>query len=275
MTGPRSSSSPTARMRSSTLPPARRPTKPRSTRLMSRARWRCSPPRRPRRPALRVRLFARCARTRIVHVRRLEGAGGSARAAIGPGLVVVRPPAVYGPGDRETGPVQMAKLGVMLCRRRPPLGPPLRRSARFLLALVAPGAPSGLTVEPDDGRRGGWTHKSFAARPAKRSGSALWSSPRPPPCSASPRGPIACCDGAKAKLTPDRAAYFRAPRLAGRSFESAPAASGRRKSRPSRASPRRRLVSPRRLALARHYSPKSITSWLSGNWSRFSPLSRG
>ena len=77
---------------------------------------------------------------------------------------IVRPPAVYGPGDKETLELfKMAKRGVVLL---PPKG---RLSlihvddlARLLLALAEPDAPSGLIVEPDDGRRGGWSHKEFA-----------------------------------------------------------------------------------------------------------------
>lgn len=78
---------------------------------------------------------------------------------------IVRPPAVYGPGDRETLELfKMARLGVMLM---PPEG---RLSlihagdlARLLLALADRDAPREILVEPDDGRPGGWSHKSFAA----------------------------------------------------------------------------------------------------------------
>ena len=77
---------------------------------------------------------------------------------------IVRPPAVYGPGDRETLELfRMAKLGVMLM---PPKG---RVSvihaddlARLLLALAAADAPSGTLIEPDDGKPDGWTHRQFA-----------------------------------------------------------------------------------------------------------------
>ena len=123
---------------------------------------------------------------------------------------IVRPPAVYGPGDRETLELfKMAKLGLMLM---PPDG---RLSlihaddlARLLLALAAPGAPSGLTIEPDDGRPGGWTHRSFAAALGK----AVGKRPLVLSAPASILHLAARADrllrGAKAKLTPDRAAYF-------------------------------------------------------------------
>jgi uncharacterized protein YbjT (DUF2867 family) len=68
---------------------------------------------------------------------------------------IVRPPAVYGPGDRETLELfRMAKLGLMVM---PPKG---RVSiihaddlARLLLALAEPGAPSNILIEPDEARR--------------------------------------------------------------------------------------------------------------------------
>lgn len=125
-------------------------------------------------------------------------------------FAIVRPPAVYGPGDRETLELfRMAKRGLILL---PPGG---RLSlihaddlARLLLALAGPDAPSGLTVEPDDGRDQGWSHREFGAA----LGNAVGTRPR---MVAAPRRLVsiaAHCDrllrGAKAKLTPDRAAYF-------------------------------------------------------------------
>jgi nucleoside-diphosphate-sugar epimerase len=67
---------------------------------------------------------------------------------------IVRPPAVYGPGDKETLELfRMANLGLMLM---PPRG---RVSvihaddlAQLLLALANPAAPSNILIEPDDGR---------------------------------------------------------------------------------------------------------------------------
>jgi len=126
---------------------------------------------------------------------------------------VVRPPAVYGPGDKETLELfKMAKRGLVLL---PPAG---RLSlihvddlAALLLALAAPGAPSGVTIEPDDGRRGGWTHKAFAAALADTFDrrAAIFSVP------AGLMKLAARADGLvrgdSAKLTIDRAAYFSHP----------------------------------------------------------------
>lgn len=123
---------------------------------------------------------------------------------------IVRPPAVYGPGDRETLELfRMARLGVVLL---PPKG---RLSlihaddlSRLLLVLAEPDSPSGLLIEPDDGRPGGWDHREFG----KALGAAIGSRNL---CFSTPR--VLLRAGAavdrlmrrdKAKLTADRAAYF-------------------------------------------------------------------
>ena len=124
--------------------------------------------------------------------------------------VIVRPPAVYGPGDKETLELfRMAKLGLLLM---PPRG---RVSiihaddlARMLIALADYEAPSGLLVEADDGKPHGWTHREFAR--------ALGTAVGTKPAIVSSPGVLlrlaAKADqlfrGPKAKLTVDRAAYF-------------------------------------------------------------------
>ena len=123
---------------------------------------------------------------------------------------IVRPPAVYGPGDRETLELfRMAKLGVMLM---PPKG---RVSvihvddlASLLLALAEPGAPSPILIEPDDGKSGGWTHREFARALGQAVGTrpAIVSSPGILLRLAARADQI--LRRQKAKLTVDRAAYF-------------------------------------------------------------------
>ena len=123
---------------------------------------------------------------------------------------IVRPPAVYGPGDKETLELfRMAKLGLMLM---PPKG---RVSvihaadlARLLLALAAPGAPGQYLIEPDDGKPGGWGHREFARALAAAVGTkaAVISSPGFLLRLAARADLL--LRGEKAKLTPDRAAYF-------------------------------------------------------------------
>jgi nucleoside-diphosphate-sugar epimerase len=124
--------------------------------------------------------------------------------------VIVRPPAVYGPGDKETLELfRMAKLGLMLM---PPKG---RVSvihaddlARLLLALAPYPAPSNLLIEPDDGKPGGWTHREFARALAAAVGTkaAVISSPGILLRAAARLDHL--LRGEKAKLTADRAAYF-------------------------------------------------------------------
>ena len=123
---------------------------------------------------------------------------------------IVRPPAVYGPGDKETLDLfRMARGGTIYM---PPAG---RLSllhvddlARLLLALAAPEAPAKVIVEPDDGRLDGWTHREF--------GDALGRAVGVPTRTVStPRFLLAI--GSRldrllrrenARLTPDRVAYF-------------------------------------------------------------------
>ncbi len=123
---------------------------------------------------------------------------------------IVRPPAVYGPGDRETLELfKMATRGFVLL---PPEG---RLSvihvddlSRLLLALADPAAPKGLLVEPDDGRHGGWRHEEFGLALGQALGRRVMTLSTPRPilslCSRIDR----MVRGDKAKLTADRVAYF-------------------------------------------------------------------
>jgi len=123
---------------------------------------------------------------------------------------IVRPPAVYGPGDKETLELfRMAKLGLMLM---PPKG---RVSvihaddlARLLIALAGPAAPSNILIEADDGKPAGWTHREFARALAAAVGTkaAVISSPGILLRLAARADQL--LRGEKAKLTVDRAAYF-------------------------------------------------------------------
>lgn len=123
---------------------------------------------------------------------------------------IVRPPAVYGPGDRETLELfRMARLGFMLM---PPKG---RVSvihaddlARLLLALAASDAPTSALVEADDGKHEGWTHRQFARALGEAVGTkpAIVSSPGILLRLAARADKMLRRE--KAKLTVDRAAYF-------------------------------------------------------------------
>ncbi|HEY8592474.1 MAG TPA: NAD(P)-dependent oxidoreductase [Sphingomicrobium sp.] len=123
---------------------------------------------------------------------------------------IVRPPAVYGPGDKETLELfRMAKLGLMLM---PPKG---RISvihaddlARLLIAAAGPNAPANILIEADDGRPSGWSHREFAKALAAAVGknAAVISSPGILLRAAARVDQLV--RGEKAKLTADRAAYF-------------------------------------------------------------------
>ncbi|HET7709996.1 MAG TPA: NAD-dependent epimerase/dehydratase family protein [Sphingomicrobium sp.] len=123
---------------------------------------------------------------------------------------MVRPPAVYGPGDRETLDLfAMAKRGIVLL---PPRGRlsiiHVRDLARLLLALAEPDAPAKVTLEPDDGKPGGWSHEEFATALGFAVGrkSIRLSMPSPLLRLGAAIDQIIRRD--RAKLTVDRAAYF-------------------------------------------------------------------
>jgi nucleoside-diphosphate-sugar epimerase len=124
-------------------------------------------------------------------------------------FAIVRPPAVYGPGDRETLELfRMASRGLILL---PPEG---RLSlihaddlANLLVALASAEKPP-LLAEPDDGKPGGWTHRELAFALGEAVGRNVFAV-------SMPRAAVrlgALLDGLvrrdRAKLTPDRASYF-------------------------------------------------------------------
>jgi uncharacterized protein YbjT (DUF2867 family) len=123
---------------------------------------------------------------------------------------IVRPPAVYGPGDRETFELfRMARRGFAL------LPPPGRFSVihvedlcRLILALVAAPDTACETYEPDDGVAAGWEHRHFARTLGRVFGrrAATLAVPRAVMHGASRLDRLVRREGAK--LTPDRVRYF-------------------------------------------------------------------
>jgi uncharacterized protein YbjT (DUF2867 family) len=124
---------------------------------------------------------------------------------------LVRPPAIFGPRDSELLELfRLAKRGLV------PLPPAGNRMsviavgdlARLLLLLGTSDALIGGTVEPDDGEPGGWDQRAFA----RAIGAAVSRRVRPLPLPRALLDTVARADrlvrGAKAKLTPDRVAYF-------------------------------------------------------------------
>jgi nucleoside-diphosphate-sugar epimerase len=163
--------------------------------------------------------------TRFVHVSSLSARspelsnyGTSKRAAedavVGSPLAwsVVRPPAIYGPGDTDNLELfRFAKRGIM------PLPPKGRLSAihaddlaRLILAMAEQRAPQSF-YEVDDGQPEGWSHTDYA----KMIGAAVG---RNPMTLALPKAALnlgAALDGMfrgdKAKLTRDRVSYMTHP----------------------------------------------------------------
>jgi len=123
---------------------------------------------------------------------------------------IVRPPAVYGPGDKETLDLfKMARGGRIYM---PPAG---RLSllhvddlARLLLAVAEPDTPTKVVLEPDDGRPNGWSHREFGDALARAVGvpARTVSTPRFLLAIGSRLDVLLRRD--RAKLTPDRVAYF-------------------------------------------------------------------
>ena len=124
---------------------------------------------------------------------------------------IVRPPAIYGPRDREILEMfRAARWGVV------PMPPGGRASiihvddlARLLLAAVPGGkGVSDRILEPDDGREGGWSHRELARAIGEALGRRVWAPATPKAL----MGAAAWLDcrlrGRGAKLTPDRVGYM-------------------------------------------------------------------
>lgn len=126
---------------------------------------------------------------------------------------IVRPPAVYGPGDKETLELfKMARRGVVLL---PPRGRLSLIEVGDLAAMIVATLPwedcIAQTYEPDDGQKDGWDHRHFA----RMLGDAFSHKARPVTVpavllrSASLLDRLFRRDGAK--LTADRVRYFLHP----------------------------------------------------------------
>lgn len=130
---------------------------------------------------------------------------------------IVRPPAIYGPRDKEILELfRAARWGVV------PMPPPGRASmihvddlARLLLTLSLTESSdriTGGTFEPDDGRSGGWSHRELA----KAIGAAVgrpnvWVPHLPRTALLAAARLDGLVRGSRAKLTADRVGYMAHP----------------------------------------------------------------
>lgn len=125
---------------------------------------------------------------------------------------IVRPTAIYGPGDMELRDMfRIAKFGLAL------LPPPGRMSvievtdlARLLLALVA-NDPGRVILEADDGAEGGWTHVAFARAIGAAVGRRVLPLPLPKTILSLAAKGDRLLRGSRAKLTADRVGYLSHP----------------------------------------------------------------
>ncbi len=128
---------------------------------------------------------------------------------------MVRPPAIFGPGDADMLEIfKMARRGVMLM-------PPAGRAglifvddlAALLIALAADDARTiGAIYEADDGRPRGWSHRAMAraiAAAVQRPHAVVAAMPAPLLRLAARADRLV--RGPRARLTPDRASYMLHP----------------------------------------------------------------
>ena len=131
-------------------------------------------------------------------------------AASGLDWTIVRPPAVYGPGDRETFELfKMARRGLVAL---PPKGRfsvlHVADLCRLILALVGQPDTVGETYEPDDGAENGWDHRHFARTLGRVFGKRAATIAMPKAVMTGAAKVDRLVRRSRAKLTPDRVRYY-------------------------------------------------------------------
>jgi nucleoside-diphosphate-sugar epimerase len=130
-------------------------------------------------------------------------------AASGLDWAIVRPPAVYGPGDKEILELfRMAASGFVALPPRGKLSVIAAEDLVRLLLALAEGGPSGVTYEPDDGTPGGWEHGAFAQALGTAVGRKVRSVTIPAAALRLGARIDGMVRGTGAKLTADRVRYF-------------------------------------------------------------------
>ena len=125
-------------------------------------------------------------------------------------FTIVRPPAVYGPHDSDMFELfRAARYGIV------PVPPKGRTSiihvddlAECLLALAPAGTAPGATLEPDDGREGGYEHGEMAKLIGKAVGKNVLAPHLPAPLLRLAARGDRMVRGDEAKLTADRVGYM-------------------------------------------------------------------
>ncbi|MGH6694540.1 NAD-dependent epimerase/dehydratase family protein [Sphingopyxis sp.] len=127
---------------------------------------------------------------------------------------IVRPPAVFGPGDTEMLDLfRMARRGIALVPSGRMSAIYIDELARLLVTLAADrGASIGQIYEPDDGKPTGWSHRGFARAVARAIGRQRLSTVATPALLLKVGGRLdKLVRRSRAKLTPDRARYIAHP----------------------------------------------------------------
>ena len=127
---------------------------------------------------------------------------------------IIRPPAVFGPGDTEMLDLfRMARRGIALVPSGRMSAIYVDELARLLVALASDqGASIGQIYEPDDGKPTGWSHRGFARAVGRAVGRRRLSTVATPAFLLKAGGRLdRLVRGGGAKLTPDRARYIAHP----------------------------------------------------------------
>ncbi|MCW3848279.1 NAD(P)-dependent oxidoreductase [Sphingomonas sp. LB-2] len=122
---------------------------------------------------------------------------------------IVRPPAIFGPGDLEMLELfKLAKWGLALSPRGGRISViEVGELARLLLALAVSDS-CRMTLDVDDGVEGGWSHPEFARAIGAALNKRIASFALPRPLLMAGAHLDRLVRGKRAKLTPDRVAYF-------------------------------------------------------------------
>lgn len=122
---------------------------------------------------------------------------------------VVRPPAVYGPGDTEMREMfRLATFGLALLPNAGRLSVIHVDDLAALLLVLAESEAGHLILEADDGVEGGWAHKAFGLALGAAVGKRVLPIPLPRALMTLVAHGDRLVRGEKAKLTPDRVDYF-------------------------------------------------------------------